>query len=109
MSLNLNVMNISIPVPDTPGNRPVRLPASGGDPHAGWCGEGKLKFPLYQISYIATNRGSCLSYLAFNRIIRLAFLELRRMLRPDSVKMNRSALHLAAMISPLAKYKFTVL
>jgi hypothetical protein len=25
------------------------LSASGGDPHAGWCGEGEFKAPLYPI------------------------------------------------------------
>ena len=31
-------------------NRPLRLSASGGDPHEGWCGEGELEAPLYPIS-----------------------------------------------------------
>ena len=30
-------------------NRPLRLSASGGDPHEGWCGEGELEAPLYPI------------------------------------------------------------
>jgi hypothetical protein len=30
-------------------NRPVRLPACGGDPHARYCVEGELEGPLYPI------------------------------------------------------------
>jgi hypothetical protein len=32
-------------------NRPLRLPASGGDPHEGWCGEGELEAPSYPIRF----------------------------------------------------------
>jgi len=43
-------------------NRPVRLPAAGRDPHAGWCGGWGTKTPGYPIIFFALSY-ICLTYL----------------------------------------------